>query len=326
MSRARLGVLVLGPMLIVATTVAGAYRFDPRLRAPADPDVARTAALVPEGLPAAAAKDAQTAVPAALGEECGAAAGELRRKLDQDCEVIMRPPFVVGGDMRAEKLEAWYRDTIEPAARALWASFFERRPSRPLTVLLLREEKSYRRYAKEIFGDEQVAYFGYYKPSRRALVMNISTGGGTLVHELTHALMEADFPAVPDWFNEGLASLYEQCRFTADGQGIEGLENWRLPMLKQAIREGRLRPLAELISANDFRGEHEALNYAQARYFCLYMQRQGVLAEFYRLLRDGHGEPKDGLVVVRQVFGGKSVADVDREFRRWVATLKYEGR
>ena len=34
--------------------------------------------------------------------------------------------------------------------------------------------------------------------------MNISTGGGTLVHEIVHPFIEANFPACPPWLNEGL--------------------------------------------------------------------------------------------------------------------------
>ena len=40
--------------------------------------------------------------------------------------------------------------------------------------------------------------------------MNISTGGGTLVHEIVHPFVAANFPNCPAWFNEGLGSLYEQ--------------------------------------------------------------------------------------------------------------------
>ena len=40
--------------------------------------------------------------------------------------------------------------------------------------------------------------------------MNIATGGGTLVHEIVHPFVEANFPGCPTWFNEGLGSLYEQ--------------------------------------------------------------------------------------------------------------------
>jgi len=53
------------------------------------------------------------------------------------------------------------------------------------------------------------------------------------VHEMTHALIEFDFPKVPCWFNEGFASLFEQCS-TAGGK-IRGLVNWRLPLLQRAI-------------------------------------------------------------------------------------------
>src|SRR5437764_1129850 len=84
--------------------------------------------------------------------------------------------------------------------------------------------------------------------------------------QLTHALIAPDMPDVPSWFNEGLASLYEQSRFTPDG-GIRGLKNWRLPALQRAIREKKLRPLAELMADDDFYNDERAgLNYAQARY------------------------------------------------------------
>ena len=42
-------------------------------------------------------------------------------------------------------------------------------------------------------------------------MMNIGTGGGTLVHEIVHPFVAANFPHCPPWFNEGLGSLYEQC-------------------------------------------------------------------------------------------------------------------
>jgi len=64
--------------------------------------------------------------------------------------------------------------------------------------------------------------------------MNIATGGGTLVHEMTHALMAPDFPQAPIWISEGLASLYEQCR--VEKQSLKGDPNWRLPELKRALK------------------------------------------------------------------------------------------
>ena len=64
--------------------------------------------------------------------------------------------------------------------------------------------------------------------------MNIDTGGGTLVHEIVHPFIAANFPDCPAWFNEGLASLYEQ---SGEYRGrIWGRTNWRLAGLQEAIQ------------------------------------------------------------------------------------------
>ena len=156
--------------------------------------------------------------------------------------------------------------------------------------------------------------------------MNIGTGGGTLVHELTHALVDFDFPAIPDWFNEGLASLHEQCRFREDQHGptIEGLENWRLPGLQKAIRAGRLGSIESLLASDDFRGRQEGLNYAQARYFCLYLERRELLADFYRRFRAcAAGDPR-GMRALAAVMPDFSWASLDQQFQDWVLRSSFK--
>ena len=224
------------------------------------------------------------------------------------------------------ELDRWHQRTIRPAAEAMANCYFREAPSQPITVLLFETEESYNRYAHDLYGDNGISVYGYYKPHLRTLVMNISTGGGTLVHELTHALMDFDFPKVPDWFNEGLASLHEQCTFRdgADGPWVEGLVNWRLPGLQAAIKKKRLRSLKTLIEANDFRGELEGTNYAQARYFCLYLQERGLLKDFYRTFRTAGKDDPLGVKVAAELFPDLSWAQLDTEFQAWVMTLKYE--
>jgi hypothetical protein len=154
------------------------------------------------------------------------------------------------------------------------------------------------------------------------MVMDISTGGGTLVHELTHALMEYDFPGVPEWLSEGLASLHEQCNGEAWRRGeLVGDVNWRLPALQTAVRSQRIRSLRELMTAGDFRGAAETLNYAQARYFCMYMQDRGILVNFYRSFRDGFKEDHTGLSFVEETLGGRRIEVIERDFLEWVARL-----
>jgi hypothetical protein len=258
-----------------------------------------------------------------LAEALRRKAALLARELGDDCAVVVRSPFVIAGDMTKARLDRWHRDTIAPAAEALANLYFDVPPSQPITVLLFTGEESYNRFAKQLYGDENVSVYGYYKPDKRTLVMNIATGGGTLVHELTHALMAFDFPDVPDWFNEGLASLYEQCQFGEKNgrRTIEGLVNWRLPKLQQSIRDEKLGSLESLFTADDFRGRNVGLNYAQARYFCMYLQQQGLLADYYRAFRDNRKEDPQGVRAAEQVLGEAWKA-IDSDFRAWVLLLK----
>jgi Mn2+/Fe2+ NRAMP family transporter len=291
---------------------------DKKLEAPRDPaPVERGAAA---GATAAPASAVSSAAPE-LESACRAVAAQLTERLGDECALIVHPPFVVAGDLSRADLEAWHRRTIRPAADALAASYFDTPPTRPISVLLFSAAEPYENYARRLFGDEGVSVYGYYKPGERTLVMNIATGGGTLVHELTHALIDFDFPEVPDWFNEGLASLHEQCRFRRDGRGIEGLVNWRLPALQEAIRRDRLRSLRSLVADGDFRGGREGTNYAQARYFCLYLQEQGLLADFYRRFRANQEDDPLGERSAAETFPDRTWAELDEDFRRWAVEL-----
>ena len=324
MNKLRLLILILGPIPIVAASFAlsGWLKSDASSAFSSNDIVARgqmtgvaaAADITPQRRPSA------TRV---LEKNCAEAAAKLDAQLGPSCRVIVRPPFLIAGDLSEAELERWHKRTIEPAARALANCYFKVPPNQPITVLLFSGEQSYNHYANKLFGEDGISIYGYYKPNLRTLVMNISTGGGTLVHELTHALIDFDFPKVPDWFNEGLASLHEQCRFREDASGpwIEGLENWRLPGLQEAIRHERLRSLASLIQGDDFRGRQEGMNYAQARYFCLYMQRQGVLRDYFRKFRANQKDDPRGIKTVGQVFPDRSWDELNRDFQSWVMTL-----
>ena len=318
--------LALGLLLLAAAALISRLS-----AAPTDRPTARTSSAGNDNKPAphhAANKPATTGLKVA----CAETARRLKSRLGGACSVIERPPFVLGGNLSIKQLGEWHAQTVEPAAKAMANCYFKTPPREPITVLLFPDQASYADYAERLFKDRDVSIYGYYKPAERTLVMNIGTGGGTLVHELTHALIAWDFPAVPDWFNEGLASLHEQCRFrdgeneaeerSESGPWIEGLENWRLPGLQSAIRAGKLKSLEALVNDQKFRGAHEGTNYAQARYFCLYMQRQGVLRDFYRRFRDARRDDPRGAKTVLAVFPDRTWAELDEEFQAWALTLE----
>lgn len=261
-----------------------------------------------------------------LERRCTRKAGEWELRLGSDCQVLVRTPFVLGGDYGREELEGLYEETIAPAVRAMRQSYFDAEPDEPVTVLVFRSEASYNRHCELLFQERGISIYGYYKPKLRTLVLNLGTGHGTLLHELTHALADFDFPQMPAWINEGLASLHEQSRFRAGPAGpwIEGLVNWRLAGLQEVARAGQLGSLAEMFENPDFRGRREGTNYAQARYFCLYLQQRGLLARFYRSFRDQYADDPRGLRALAELLPGTPLAELDQDFQQWVLNLPSE--
>ncbi len=261
---------------------------------------------------------------AELDRACRQTAVRLRKQIGPDCPVVVRSPFVIAGDSTAAELDRWHTGTIRPAMRAMQRSYFRTAPAQPITVLLFRNDASYNRYAQQLFNESGISIYGYYKPNVRTLLLNLDTGTGTLLHELTHALIDFDYPDAPDWLNEGLASLHEQCRFRGSERDpwLEGLANWRLKGLQEAIRKGRLRSLTSLVASTDFRGPLEGTNYAQARYFCLYLQQQELLAPLYRALRDGEPKSTSARDAIAGLLPEKTPQKIDQDFQRWVLELK----
>jgi len=279
----------------------------------------------PVSLPGAAASVQSSAeAPQDLAAACRQAGELLGRQLGPACRVLVSPPYVLAGDLSERQLRYCLGHVIEPASRALWRKFFRVRPDRPVTLLLFRDADSYRHYARFLYGDEPTSRYGYFKPERWTIVANAGTGMGTVVHELTHALVRFDFPRIPDWFDEGLASLYEQCSLA--GGDIRGLVNWRLPVLQEAIRQRRVPTLEGLVRTAHFRGPGEGVRYAYARYFCLYLQERGLLGRFYRRFRDHHAEDPTGERSLQVVLGNRPLQHVHRDFLAWVQGLDYRPR
>ena len=329
--RARYAVLALAAAAGSAALTAVIVRAGTDPPRPADPAPASHPATQPE----------TKYPPDALVAACKQAADRLRGRLDRSFNFAVSPPFVVAGNCPPRRLDQYVQGCVVQPAEVMWKSYFEKKPTGVITVLLFADGPSYRRWAKELFGDTELPHFGYCRGDGTTL-MDISTGGGTLVHEVTHALIKYDFPGVPDWFNEGLGSLHEQC--TVGEDRIVGHENWRLPALQKAIRDGRLRPLRELVTADDFYGPLRGTNYAHARYFVMYMQQRGVLEKFYKTLRDGYAQRAEIPACLRQVGRrnaalssnrqsmavsaieaslGLPIDEIDKSMRKWVMTLKF---
>jgi hypothetical protein len=213
--------------------------------------------------------------------------------------------------------------TVTWAVEKLEQDWFPARPDHIIDVWLFDGKASYDRWTRELFGDRPSTPYGYYSSEHRALIMNIATGGGTLVHEIVHPYMAANFPDCPSWFNEGLASLYEQSS-ERDGR-IVGLTNWRLAGLQDAIRAGEVPSFRALMSTSDaeFYDDDTGVHYAQARYLLYYLQEQELLDDYWRRWRPNAGKDPTGYATLKAVLGVDDLAAFQREWERWVLGLRF---
>ncbi len=237
--------------------------------------------------------------------------------------VLIKKPFVIIGDEPADVVRRRANGTVKWAVDHLKALYFSQDPKRILNIWLFKDRVSYEKHCRSLFGHEPDTPYGYYSSSAHALIMNIATGGGTLVHEIVHPFMESNFPKVPAWFNEGLGSLYEQ---SAGRNGkIVGLTNWRLAGLQEAIRAGLLPSFHKLThtTEREFYDSDPGSNYAQARYLCYYLQERSLLTQFYRDFRANQASDPSGYQTLISTLGEKDMAAFQQRWQRWVLTLRF---
>ena len=249
---------------------------------------------------------------------------KLRKRLPEgDFHVVLSPPFVVVGDESPTMVRRRASGTVAWAVKRIKKDYFPSNPKNIIDVWLFKDKQSYEKNVKAVFNDRPTTPFGYYSSYHRALIMNISTGGGTLVHEIVHPFMASNFTKCPSWFNEGLASLYEQC---GDKNGkIWGYTNWRLAGLQKAVREKVVPPFKTLCSTSDaeFYDSDPGTNYAQARYLCYYLQSKGLLRKFYHAFRRNAAKDPTGYETLREILGKPDMVRFQKEWEQYVLTLRF---
>jgi hypothetical protein len=153
--------------------------------------------------------------------------------------------------------------------------------------------------------------------------MNIATGGGTLVHEIVHPFMYANFPECPSWFNEGLGSLFEQSN-ERDGH-IVGMTNWRLAGLQRAIKAGTVPAFKELtaMTSGEFYNEDRGTNYAQARYLCYYLQERGLLIDFFKQFVANQKTDPSGFDTLKKVLKEEDMGEFKKKWEAFVLKLTF---
>ena len=193
-------------------------------------------------------------------------------------------------------------------------------PDAPITVALFSSSSSYQQAGFDLHGEAPPSRFGYYRPARRTLVVNLSHGAGPLRHELTHALTAALPAPLPLWLDEGLASMHEACAIRASdpSECIKPQDNWRLETLLLALAEGRLSSLGALTERGKAPlARDRALFYAHARYYCMYLHERGCLKAC--LLKASQSDIPPSADAIAQLCGFASSGTLENEFRLWLS-------
>jgi len=261
-----------------------------------------------------------------LQAECEAQAKVMQQRISIPINVMVKTPYVLIGDYEHDTLDALYRKTILPTQYALNVSYFDSPPDRPITIIALSSQERYQQVAYDLDRRKTGLYYGYFQSDEMRIVLNLTTGSGTLGHELTHALARIDFPGMPEWFDEGLASLHEQCEFSDEQNQLVGISNWRVQLLLSALDRNQLPDLNALVQQTRISKEREALTYAYSRYFCLYLQQKRLLSPFYRKLRTNQETDQTGKLTLQQLLNVDDLSEVDADFQNWLTGFRVNSK
>jgi len=217
-------------------------------------------------------------------------------------------------------------------------------PDRFVTIYLVPTVDALHSLADRIHGlDVSKATIGYtYRDDLSVVAVVTGEQIGTLFHEFFHLAARNNFGDIPQWLDEGIASLYEVSAFY--GNAVLGEPNWRGRVLHQFWS---IRPtLAEVIASEWFpfdvteiRDDPEgfsrpsqklAAQMAAGRYFILYLQERGMLPNIYRQFqgRDINlvdDDPKGSAVELVERALGKPVTAVQADFDAWFVDVEKNG-
>lgn len=237
------------------------------------------------------------------------------------------PPYllIAGPDMgdkysnETEALREVYKQTIAPAHDRLTREYFSSLTANThiIPVYIVGSEytsdgfKTFTNYTKKVHMRPCGNRIGYYNPYDKSLMVWLSSGEGTLVHELTHALMDVHYPNPPHWLAEGISALQEQ---TYQGKPMN---NWRLNYIDFTLSKFKSYiKVTELLKAEaDGTGYHDVMLDAYSRYFCLFLYEQKVLFAVYKEMAAGNLQDGQSVVLKRL---NVSVEELQRQWECWM--------
>lgn len=222
--------------------------------------------------------------------------------------------FVVFSDMDNKTTYGLIDNDIRNTIDAMESNYVTKTPDNLTPVFLFSDFAAYRRFVLENFDIEEsdLSQYGFYKVSKNIIVIRYVSWKGSVPHEVTHKFTRVDFPEMPSWFDEGLASLNEKSTYK-DGELVADF-SLRIIPLRRALKEDTYTGLNTLMTTNDeeLYGKRSSFYYAQSRYLLMMLQQNKKLVEFYKLFRDTYLQDETGITQLEKVTG-KKISALDDE-------------
>lgn len=231
--------------------------------------------------------------------------------------------FVVFSDLGEELTYGLIDRDIRNAITAMESNFVSKTPSGITPIILFKELADYKKFVLSNYKDipeQNLSQYGFYKISKNVIVIRYVSWKGSITHEITHKFTNTDFPSMPSWFDEGLASLNEKADFK--NNQLIGLFSLRIIPLRRAIKENTYTGLKHLMTTNDeiLYGKRSSYYYAQSRYLLMMLQQEGKLYEYYKLFRDTFNSDKSGISQLENITG-KSIDSIDAELVDYIQSF-----
>lgn len=243
--------------------------------------------------------------------------------LPKDMSITKFKYFVIFSDLSPEVTYTLIDNDVRNTISAVLDNYADVNPEKITPVFLFGDFDTYKNFSVNNFGIEEtdLSPYGFYKISKNVISIRYITWKGSLSHELTHALVQNDFPDMPSWLNEGLASLHEKATFR--NGNLQGDFSLRIISLRRAMSDNTYSGLRQMMESNDdvIYGKRGSYYYAQARYLLMYLQEKGLLQDYYKQFRKTYDKDITGITQLEKILN-KNLDEIDKDYLDYIQSFK----
>ncbi len=176
----------------------------------------------------------------------------------------------------------------------------------PLQIIGFRSRSELMQYAP-LYQGKPVDMAGFFEasPDRDFIALDLSTEDwGTALHEYIHALVHANFPPVPAWFDEGLAEYFATMKITNTGLQIGNISDAnRMALTNMPWMNVEELMLAQTDSDVYNRRSRRAIFYAESWLLVHYLMSKQQLPQLFNYLQLSQIQQVPVPQAVEQAFG-----------------------